>query len=73
MKCTNCGNEVSEQAQFCGASGYLVDSRGQIEATAMEIDRIYEILFIAKTASGVLHPLDLRVDGFAARIGDAMS
>ena len=39
----------------------------------MEVDGGLEVLFVAKTASGVLHPLDLGVNGFTGRVGDAMA
>ena len=46
---------------------------GQVETSAMEVDCVNEILFIAKAASSALHPLDLRVDGFAAGVCDPMA
>ena len=38
----------------------------------MEVNRVDEVLFVAVTPGRVLHPLDLGVDGFASRIGDAV-
>jgi len=38
----------------------------------VEIDRVTEVLFVAKAASRALHPLNLSVDGFAGRVGDAV-
>ena len=42
----------------------------QVEAAAVEVDRMDEVLFVPKAPSRVLHPLDLRIDRFAGRIGD---
>jgi hypothetical protein len=39
----------------------------------VEVDGVHEVLPVAKTARCVLHPLDLRVERFAARIGDAVA
>src|SRR5450759_4504946 len=44
--------------------------RGEIQAAAVEVDRVDEVLFVAEAAGRVLHPLDLGVDGFAGRVGD---
>jgi hypothetical protein len=38
----------------------------------VEVDRVDEVLFVAEAAGRVLHPLDLGVDGFAGRVGDAV-
>ena len=38
----------------------------------MKVDGRFEVLLVAETTGGVLHPLHLRVDGFTAGIGDAM-
>src|SRR5712691_9974893 len=46
--------------------------RGKIQAAAMEVDRVDEVLFVAEAAGRVLHPLDLGVDGFASGVGDAV-
>lgn len=43
--------------------------RGEIEPAAMEVDSVDEVLFVAETASGILHPLNLGVDGLAGRVG----
>ena len=57
---------------YTGASGYLVASGAQVEAAAVEIDRVHEVLFVPKTSCRILHPLDLGIDRFAARVGDAV-
>src|SRR5579863_9811623 len=44
--------------------------RGEIQPTAVEVDRIDEVLFVAEAPGRVLHPLDLGVDRLAGRIGD---
>src|SRR5437879_3932271 len=55
-----------------GASGYLVAAGGEIQPAAVEVDRVDEVLLVAEAAGRVLHPLDLGVDGFASRVGDAV-
>jgi len=47
------------QGKVFGHSGNLVGSRHKIEATAMEVYGGSEVLRAAKTASGVLDPLNL--------------
>ena len=37
----------------------------------MKVDGVDEIQFVAEASSGVLHPLDLGVEGFALGVGDA--
>lgn len=39
----------------------------------MEIDRGLEMLDVAEAPSGILYPLDRRIDGFHSRIGDAVT
>ena len=46
--------------------------REEVEAGAMKIDGGNEVGFVAETAGGVFDPLNLRVDGFAGGIGDAV-
>src|SRR5207245_10620896 len=46
--------------------------RGEIQPAAVEVDRMDEVLLVAEAAGRVLHPLDLGVDGFASRVGDAV-
>ena len=46
--------------------------RGEVQAAAVEVDRVDEVLFVAVSASRVLHPLDLGVDGLAGGVGDAV-
>ena len=38
----------------------------------MKVNRIDKVSLVAESACRVLHPLDLCVQGFAGRIGDAM-
>ena len=45
---------------------------GQVQAAAVEVDGVNEVALIAEAPSGVLDPLDLGVDGFAARVRDPM-
>ncbi len=54
-----------------GASGYLV-APGQVEAAAVEVDRVNEVLLAPKTLRRVLHPLNLGVNRFAGRVGNAV-
>lgn len=37
----------------------------------MEVDSRLKVLLVAEAADGVLHPLDLGVDGFAGCVSDA--
>jgi hypothetical protein len=39
---------------------------------AVEIDRVDEVLFVAKSSSRVFHPLNLGVDGLAGSVGNRM-
>ena len=39
----------------------------------MEINGVNEVVHVAESSSGVLHPLDARIDGFTGSIGDSMS
>jgi hypothetical protein len=48
---------------FSGASGYLVAAGGKIQATAVEVDRVDEVLFVAGAAGRVLHLLDPGISG----------
>src|SRR5438045_9671081 len=50
----------------------LSGCRGEIQAAAMEVDRVDEVLFVAEAAGRVLHPLELGVDGFAGGVGDTV-
>ena len=47
-------------------------SRSQVQAAAVKVNRIDEVSLVAESACRVLDPLDLGVQGFAGRIGDAM-
>ncbi len=38
----------------------------------MEVDRVDEVLLVAKSACRVLHPLNLCIDGLAGRVRDPM-
>ena len=44
----------------------------EIQSSTLEIDCGLEMLDVPEAASGLFHSLDRRVDGFEARIGDAM-
>src|SRR5215467_665775 len=46
--------------------------RGQIEPAAVKVDRMNEVLFVAKTSRRILYPLDFGIDRFAGRVGDAV-
>src|SRR5450755_2481725 len=46
--------------------------RSEIQASAMEVDGVDKVLFVAETSCGVLDPLDLGVDGFAGGVGDGV-
>ena len=46
--------------------------RSQIQASAVEIDRIDEVLFVAESSSCVFHPLNFGIDGFAGGVGNLM-
>ncbi len=39
----------------------------------MEMDGVDEVPFVPESAGGVLHPLNLRIQGFAGRIRDAVA
>jgi hypothetical protein len=47
--------------------------RSKIQTSAVEVNRVNEILLVAKSASGVLDPLDLGIDGLAGGVGDSVS
>jgi hypothetical protein len=44
----------------------------QVEAAAVEVDCVNEVLLVPKTSRRVLHPLDLGVNRFAGRVGNAV-
>ena len=43
----------------------------KLETAAVEVDRHLEVLLVAVSASIVLDPLDLGIETFSHRIGDA--
>src|SRR2546427_6146662 len=47
-------------------------SWSQVRATAVKVNRVDEVFLITESASGVLHPLDFGVEGFAGCVGDPM-
>src|SRR5450759_4519610 len=49
-----------------------LSARFQIKPAAVTVDRQLEALAVPKAARGVFDPLDLRVESFSDRIGDAM-
>ena len=57
---------------FCGGTTASTHSRFQIESAAVEIDGHREGLAIAIAACAVLDPLNLRVQPFRDRVGDAV-
>ena len=46
---------------------------GKVQAAVVEVDGVDEGPFVAKSLSGVLHPLNLGVHGFAGDVGDAVA
>ena len=61
-----------EIALFLGPTGFLVGPRSQVQTSTVEIDRVDEVLFVAKSSSRIFHPLNFGVDGFAGGVGDRM-
>ena len=53
-------------------TGFLVGPRSQVQTSTVEIDRVDEVLFVAKSSSGIFHPLNFGVDGFAGGVGNRM-
>ncbi len=53
-------------------TGFLVGPRSQVQTSTVEIDRVDEVLFVAKSSSRVFHPLNLGVDGLAGSVGNRM-
>jgi hypothetical protein len=45
---------------------------GQIQASTVEQNGVDEVLLVAESARGVLHPLNLGVDRFTAGVSDTM-
>jgi hypothetical protein len=45
----------------------------QVEAAAVEVNGVDEVLFVAESPRRVLHPLDLGVERLAGRVGDPMA
>ena len=43
---------------------------GHVEATAVEVDGVNEVLFVPEASRRVFHPLNLGIDGFASRVRD---
>ena len=59
-------------AFFFRPTGFLVGPRSQVQTSTVEIDRVDEVLFVAKSSSGIFHPLNFGVDGFAGGVGNRM-
>jgi hypothetical protein len=53
-------------------TGFLVGPRSQVQTSTVEIDRVDEVLSVAKSSSRVFHPLNLGVDGLAGSVGNRM-
>src|SRR5215469_10658733 len=53
-----------------GSSRFLVAGGSQIQSSTVEIDCVYEVLFIAESSSGIFHPLNLGIDRFAGSVRD---
>src|SRR5712691_11163160 len=45
---------------------------GQVQPAAVEVNGMNEVLLVTESASSVLDPLDLGIDGFTGGIGDSM-
>lgn len=45
---------------------------GDVQATAVKIDRRFEVMLLSESPRRVLHPLDLSINRLAGRIGDAL-
>jgi hypothetical protein len=56
-----------------GRFGLYSGRRIEIQLPTVEVDRIDEVLFIPESAGGVLHPLDLRIERFAGRVGNRVA
>ena len=63
--------KVAEE-MFFRPTGFLVGPRSQVQISTVEIDRVDEVLFVAKSSSGIFHPLNFGVDGFAGGVGNRM-
>ena len=55
-----------------GPPGFLVAGRSKVQTSTVEIDGIYEVLFFAESSSGVFHPLNFGIDGFAGGVRDGV-
>ena len=55
-----------------GSSRFLVAGGSQIQSSTVEIDCVYEVLFIAESSSGIFHPLNLGIDRFAGSVRDGV-
>ena len=55
-----------------GRFGLFSGCRGEIQAAAVEVDRVDEVLLVAEAAGRVLHPLDLGVEGFIVVDGETV-
>jgi len=53
------------------ASWLFSGFRGHVEAATVEVDRDARSSAVPEARAGVLHPLDLGIDGFAGSVGDA--
>ena len=63
--------KVAEE-MFFRPTGFSVGPRSQVQTSTVEIDRVDEVLFVAKSSSGIFHPLNFGVDGFAGGVGNRM-
>lgn len=66
-------SKQGDRLYLFGRFRLLSGFRGEVEAAAVEVDCVDEVLLVLKSPGGVLHPLDLGADRFAAGVGDAVS
>jgi len=55
----------------CGRFRVFSGLRSQVQSTAVEVDGVDKVALIAKCSRRVLDPSNLRIDRFAAGVGDA--
>ena len=72
-----CGVDLGTKARairnlFFWRFWLLSGCRCQFQTSAVEVNRINEVLFIAESSRRVFYPLDFGVDGFAGSIRDLM-
>jgi hypothetical protein len=64
---------AEEKKRILGLFRLFSGCWSKVQTSAVEVNRVNEILLVAKSASAVFDPLDFGVDGLAGGVGDSVS